>query len=55
MSAGLIAAAALLAQAATATLARWWAGRHGDRHGQSALLMPAVVAAALRPRWLRYL
>jgi predicted MFS family arabinose efflux permease len=43
---GNLAALALLAQAAAATLSRWWAGRHGDRHGAARLLMPGVVAAA---------
>lgn len=41
-----LAAAALLAQAAAATATRWWAGRHGDRHGPARLLMPAVLAAS---------
>src|SRR5439155_16422884 len=41
-----LAAPALLAQAAAATVARWWAGRHGDRHGSAALLVPATLAAA---------
>jgi predicted MFS family arabinose efflux permease len=45
-SSGNLAAAALLAQAATATLARWWAGRHGDRHGPARLLIPGILAAA---------
>lgn len=31
---GNLAAMALLTQAATATLARWWAGRLGDRHSR---------------------
>jgi predicted MFS family arabinose efflux permease len=44
---GSLAAVALLAQAAAATGARWWAGRHGDRHGPAGLLVPAVLAAAL--------
>ena len=37
---------ALLIQTAAATLTRWWAGRHGDRHGAARLLAPAMVAAA---------
>lgn len=43
---GNLAALALLAQAAAATLTRWWAGRYGDRHGARVLLVPGVVAAA---------
>jgi predicted MFS family arabinose efflux permease len=43
---GNLAALALLAQAAAATLTRWWAGRYGDRHGAGVLLVPGVVAAA---------
>jgi MFS family permease len=39
--------AALLVQAITATLSRWQAGRHGDRHGHTRLLIPALAAAAL--------
>jgi len=39
------AALALLAQSVTATAARWWAGRHGDRHGPAALLAPGTVLA----------
>jgi predicted MFS family arabinose efflux permease len=42
-----VAAAALLAQAGLAPAARWAAGRYGDRHGSSRLLVPAVAAAAL--------
>jgi predicted MFS family arabinose efflux permease len=37
---------ALLVQTAASTLSRWWAGRHGDRHGAARLLMPAMVVAA---------
>jgi predicted MFS family arabinose efflux permease len=44
---GELAAFALLAQAATATLARWWAGQYGDRRGPAALLVPAVLAAGI--------
>jgi MFS family permease len=44
-SAGL-AAVALLVQAAAATVSRWWAGRHGDRHGAARLLVPGVLVAA---------
>ena len=39
--------AALLVQAITATLSRWQAGRHGDRHGHARLLIPALAVAAL--------
>jgi predicted MFS family arabinose efflux permease len=42
---GNLAALALLVQAAAATLTRWWAGRHGDRHGPAGLLVPGVLAA----------
>jgi predicted MFS family arabinose efflux permease len=44
--AGGLAAPALLAQAATATLTRWLAGRYADRHGGARLLAGAVVLAA---------
>ena len=40
-------AAALLAQSAASTVARWIAGRLGDRHGTARLLTPGVVLAAL--------
>jgi predicted MFS family arabinose efflux permease len=43
---GNLAAAALLVQAAMSTLSRWWAGRHGDRHGPARLLVPGVLAVA---------
>ncbi len=43
---GNLAALALLAQAAAATATRWWAGRHGDRHGSAGLLIPAMLTAA---------
>jgi predicted MFS family arabinose efflux permease len=43
---GHLAAVALLVQAAAATLTRWWAGRHGDRHGPAGLLVPGMLAAA---------
>jgi predicted MFS family arabinose efflux permease len=39
------AAVALLASAAAATVTRWWAGRHGDRHGPATLLTPGTVVA----------
>jgi predicted MFS family arabinose efflux permease len=38
---------ALLAQPAMAALARWLAGRHGDRRGPARLLIPGVVAVAV--------
>jgi predicted MFS family arabinose efflux permease len=46
---GQLAALALLVHAATATAARWWAGRYGDRHGPARLVVPgmAVTAAGL--------
>jgi MFS family permease len=43
---GGIAALGLLTQAVAATLSRWWAGRHGDRHGHADLLVPGLLAAA---------
>ncbi|MGH7620735.1 MAG: MFS transporter, partial [Gemmatimonadaceae bacterium] len=45
-NAGNVAALALLAQAVAATATRWWAGRHGDRHGSARLLVPALLVAA---------
>jgi predicted MFS family arabinose efflux permease len=44
---GGLAAAALFANAVATTLARWWAGRYGERHGQSVLLVAGVVACML--------
>jgi predicted MFS family arabinose efflux permease len=44
---GGLAAPALFAHAVATTLARWWAGRYGDKHGQSGLLVAGVVACAL--------
>jgi predicted MFS family arabinose efflux permease len=41
------AALALLVQASTMPLARWIAGRYGDRHSPSALLIPSVLATAI--------
>jgi MFS family permease len=46
-SSGNVAALALLAQAAASTLTRWLAGRHGDRHGSSGLVIPSVLVAAV--------
>ncbi|MFF9852569.1 MFS transporter [Streptomyces litmocidini] len=43
---GGVVATALFAQTAAATGARWVAGRHGDRHGSAALLVPGLVVAA---------
>lgn len=42
-----VAAVALLALTGLTPVARWAAGRYGDRHGSSRLLVPAVLAAAL--------
>jgi len=44
---GNVAAAGLLAQALTATISRWWAGRRGDRSGHASLLVPALAIASL--------
>jgi predicted MFS family arabinose efflux permease len=41
-----IAPAALLVQAAAATVTRWWAGRQADRRGAARLLVPAVALSA---------
>ncbi|MGW4798715.1 MFS transporter [Nonomuraea sp. NPDC004297] len=38
---------ALLAHSCAMPLARWAAGRHGDRHGTAALLIPAVLTTAV--------
>ena len=46
-AAGTLAAVALFAQAAAATLSRWWAGRHGDKHGSAGLLVPGLLAVAV--------
>jgi len=45
-NAGNVAALALFAQAVAATVTRWWAGRHGDRHGSAKLLIPALLVSA---------
>jgi predicted MFS family arabinose efflux permease len=42
-----VAAAGLLAQALAGAIGRWWAGRYGDRHGHTRLLMPGLATAAL--------
>ena len=44
---GTVVAAGLLAQALTATISRWWAGRYGDQRGHARLLVPALVIASL--------
>ncbi|HEY6277174.1 MAG TPA: MFS transporter, partial [Streptosporangiaceae bacterium] len=44
---GNVVAAGLFAQALTATISRWWAGRYGDRHGHARLLVPGLVIASL--------
>jgi MFS family permease len=51
-----IAVLGLLLQALTATAGRWWAGRHGDRHGHATLLIPGLAVAAagmMAMIWLR--
>ena len=40
------AALGLFVQAVASTAGRWWAGRHGDRHGHARLLVPGLVTAA---------
>ena len=55
VSAGTV-AIGLLVQALTATTGRWWAGRHGDRHGPAGLLVPGLTIAAagmIAMIWLR--
>jgi MFS family permease len=39
------AALGLLVQAVASTVSRWWAGRYGDRHGHTRLLVPALLTA----------
>ncbi|MET8784213.1 MFS transporter [Streptomyces sp. NPDC004589] len=39
-------AVALFAQPATATAARWFAGRFGDRHGPARLVLPGLLASS---------
>ncbi|GAA2842792.1 MFS transporter [Nonomuraea rubra] len=41
-----LASVALLVQSLATPAARWWAGRHGDRHGSAGLLVPGVLATA---------
>ncbi len=43
---GDLAVAALLVQAVAATVTRWLAGRHGDRHGCARQLVPALLVSA---------
>ncbi len=45
-SSGNVAAIGLLAQALTATIGRWWEGRHGDRHGHARVLVPGLIVAS---------
>ena len=40
------AALGLFVQAVASTAGRWWAGRHGDRHGHAGLLVPGLLMAA---------
>ena len=44
---GHLAATGLFVQATAATVARWLAGRSGDRHGHARLLVPALIASAV--------
>ncbi|MEV0399765.1 MFS transporter [Actinoallomurus sp. NPDC050550] len=39
-------AVALFVQPAASTVARWFAGRYGDRHGTARLVIPGLVASA---------
>ncbi|MFH9347992.1 MFS transporter [Kitasatospora sp. NPDC017646] len=39
-------AVALFVQPAASTLARWLAGRHGDRHGPAGLVLPGLLLSA---------
>jgi MFS family permease len=51
-----VAAVALLVHACTMPLARWAAGRYGDRRGPAGLLIPSVLTAAIGMAglvWLR--
>ena len=43
---GSLATLGLFAQAAAATITRWWAGRRSDRRGPASLLLPGLIAAA---------
>lgn len=44
---GALVAPALLVQAATSTVTRWWAGKRSDRHGPAHLLIPGLLLSAL--------
>jgi predicted MFS family arabinose efflux permease len=44
---GTVVAAALLVHSAASTVARWAAGRYGDRHGSARLLRPALIVSAV--------
>ncbi len=46
LAAGATAAAALFAQSAATTIARWQAGRHSDRHHPAGQLIPGLATAA---------
>ncbi|MET9694265.1 MFS transporter [Streptomyces sp. NPDC006514] len=41
-----VVAVALFVQAAASTVARWGAGRHGDRHGPASLVLPGLAVSA---------
>ncbi|MFF4490025.1 MFS transporter [Streptomyces sp. NPDC001544] len=42
-----VVAAALFVQPAAATVSRWFAGRHGDRHGPAGLVLPGLLTSAV--------
>jgi predicted MFS family arabinose efflux permease len=42
-----LAALALFIHSGASTLARWWAGRYGDRHGAERLLVPGVLISGI--------
>lgn len=44
---GSLSSLGLFAQAATAALSRWWAGRSGDRRGHARLLAPGLLISAI--------
>lgn len=46
-SATSLVAVALFVQPAAATLARWFAGRRGDRHGPAGLVLPGLLLSAV--------
>ncbi|MET9539089.1 MFS transporter [Streptomyces sp. NPDC006553] len=41
-----VVAVALFVQSAASTVARWGAGRHGDRHGPASLVLPGLAVSA---------